>query len=352
MDTILIIIVCLGISGHLCAIEMALVSLNLPQLKILARQGDFTAASLLKYRENPERTLSILQMGITLVTSISAAVGGAGAEGRIRPWFQSHYELSDITASLLAVVAVVLPLTYLSLVVGELVPKTLALRHPLTFARWGSRTIVIMDRIFSPVVFVLEKSTRFITRMIRIRSDPVHKTVGEVNIEDLTHQHRQYVVNLVDLENKRIRDVMVAWAQVNIVHVDQTILKIAEVVLQSGHTRLPVADNQNVIGVLHTKEFMSYREAGATEWTSIVRPILKVRETESLIRALRMMQISRRHMSLVISKDDVLIGIITLEDIIEEIVGDIYDEDDDGTVRSIMASKAATRMRAQKNEQD
>lgn len=345
MGTLVVIICCLAINAILSAIEMAFISLNLPQLKMLKKQGDQKAANLLKYRENPERTLSVLQIGITLVGAVSAAVGGAGAEEALRPWFEVQYAMSEDLATFVAVTIVVLPLTYLSVVVGELVPKTLALRHPLTIARFGTNFLMVMDRVFSPFVFVLEKSTRILTRLVRIRSEPVQKNIGEVNIEELTHQHRQYVVNLVDLEKKRIRDVMVPWSQVNIIHVNQTMQKIAEVILQSGHTRLPVIDDQNVIGVLHTKEFMSFREAGATEWSSIVRPILKVRESESMIRALRMMQISRRHMSLVIGKDEVLIGIITLEDIIEEIVGDIYDEDDDGTVRSIMASKAAVRFR-------
>jgi len=348
MDTIAIILGCLLINAVLSAIEMAFVSLSLPQLKSLARSGDTIAAKLLKYRENPERALSVLQVGITLVGAISAAAGGAGAEEILRPIFENTFKLREDIATALAVGVVVLPLTYVSVVIGELVPKILALRHPLLIAKLGARVLHLLNYLFAPFVWLLEKSTKLITKPIRIRHDHNQRKIEEVNIEQLTHHHRQYVINLVDLENKRIRDIMVPWNQVNIIHVTQTMQKVAEIILQSGHTRLPVVDDQNVIGVLHTKEFMSYREAGASDWTSIVRPILKVRETESLIRALRMMQISRRHMSLVISKDDVLIGIITLEDIIEEIVGDIYDEDDDGSVRSILASKAALKFRGKK----
>jgi len=188
---------------------------------------------------------------------------------------------------------------------------------------------------------VLESSTRRLLRFVRLpRSQTVPKPTDE-----LTAQHQQYVINMVDLEKKRVYDITVPWEKANTVHVTQDLNKITEIVLRSGHTRLPVCDDQNVVGVLHTKEFMAFREAGAEDWKSIIRPILKVKEGDPLIKALRLMQSSRRHMALVISHDDKLMGIITLEDILEEIVGDIYDEDDDGSVRAILAASAALKLR-------
>ncbi|MGE3973648.1 MAG: hemolysin family protein [Bdellovibrionales bacterium] len=346
MLKIAVVLTCLAINALLSAVEMAFISLSLPLLKQLKKDGDTLAGRLLTYRENPERTLSILQVGITLVGAISAAVGGAGAEEVLSPILTTEFGLSDSVAGAIAVMIVVLPLTYLTVVVGELVPKTIALRHPLTVAKFGAPLLVILDNIFSPIVFVLEISTRTIARFFRFRNEPKSQGTDNLNIDKLSAQHQQYVINLVDLEKKRIRDVMFPWEKVNTVHVTQTAERVAEIVLASGHTRLPVCDDSSVLGILHTKEFMAFRHAGAVDWKSIIRPILKIKEGDSLLKALRLMQVSRKHMCLVLSNTDILIGIITLEDILEEIIGDIYDEDDDGAVRSILAASASLKLRS------
>jgi putative hemolysin len=346
MVKLAVVLVCLMINAILSAVEMAFISLSVPLLKQLKKEGDGLAARLLTYRENPERTLSILQVGITLVGAVSAAVGGAGAEEILSPIIKSRYGLSDGVAGAIAVAIVVLPLTYLTVVIGELVPKTIALRHPLVVAKFGTPFLTILDKVFSPIVFILEISTRLISRFFRFRTEPKSENSENINIDRLSAQHQQYVVNLVDLEQKKIRDVMFPWEKVNTVHVSQSAEKVAEIVMASGHTRLPVCDDTSVLGLLHTKEFMAFRHAGAIEWTSIVRPILKIKETDSLLKVLRLMQTSRKHLCLVLSFQNVLIGIITLEDILEEIVGDIYDEDDDGAVRSILAASANLKLRS------
>lgn len=346
MVKIAIVITCLFFNALLSAVEMAFISLSIPLLKQLKKDGDTLAGRLLGYRENPERTLSILQVGITMVGAISAAVGGAGAEEILSPILKEKYHLTDGVAGGFAVAIVVLPLTYFTVVVGELVPKTLALRHPLTVAKFGAPLLVVLDGIFSPIVFILEFSTKIISRLFRFRNEPKNQSADNISIDKLSAQHQQYVINLVDLEKKRIRDVMFPWEKVNTVHVSQTAEKVAEIVLASGHTRLPVCDDSSVLGILHTKEFMAFRHAGAVDWKTIVRPILKIKENDSLLKALRLMQVSRKHLCLVLSHQDILIGIITLEDILEEIIGDIYDEDDDGAVRSILAASASLKLRS------
>lgn len=348
MIKVIVVILCLGLNAFLSAIEMAFVTLGLPHLKQLKRSGDADASRLIKFRENPERTLSILQVGITLVGSVSAAVTGAGAHELLSPWVQAHFHVSDRYVDLISIAMLVVPLTYVSVVAGELVPKTLALRNPIRVALFGSRIMQILDELFSPIISSLEWSTRIILRMAKISGEVIPKSGDEISIDNLSAQHQQYVINLVDLEKKRISDVMLPWNQVITAHINQTIPEVSQAFFSSGHTRLPVCDDNNVIGILHAKEFMAFREAGATDWKSLVRNILKIKETESILRSLRMMQVSRRHLGLVLSKENVLIGIITLEDIIEEIVGDIYDEDDDGAVRSILAASAAFKLHSRK----
>lgn len=343
MGKVIVVAVCVLLTGLLAAIEMALVTLSIPHLKQLSKNGDTRAAKLLRYRENPERTLSILQLGIALVGGISAAVGGVGAHENIGPLLQQHFGWNGPWVGPLAIAMVVLPLTFVTAVIGELVPKTLALRSPMKVAGVGITTLSILETIFAPIISTLELSTRLILKFIKLGIED--KSTASLDINRLSEHHQMYVINIFDLEKKRVKDIMLPWAQVDTVHVDWTMPQVYQKLLSSGHTRLPVQDDQNVLGVLHAKEFMAFREAGATDWRSIMRPILKLRESDLLIKSLRLMQSSRRHMSLVISPEEVLVGIVTLEDIIEEIVGEIYDEDDDGAVRRILAASAALKMR-------
>ena len=156
MFQIAVIVICLLINAILSCVEMAFVTVSKPHLRKLAARGDKLAQKVLALRSNPERILSVLQIGITLVGAISAAVGGAGAEETLSPIYQQMFNVSEHVAESLAIVSIVLPLTYLSVVIGELVPKTLALRFPMKFAKLGSFFLAALDKFFSPVVFIFE----------------------------------------------------------------------------------------------------------------------------------------------------------------------------------------------------
>ena len=137
MFEFIVIAVCLLINAILSCVEMAFVTVSRPHLKQLAGKGNTAAKRILKLKETPERTLSVLQIGITLVGAISAAIGGAGAEESFSPYLQNRFGLTEDVAEGLAIVSIVLPLTYLSVVVGELVPKSLALKFPMKLALSG-----------------------------------------------------------------------------------------------------------------------------------------------------------------------------------------------------------------------
>ena len=166
MFTIIVILLCLLLNAVLSCLEMAFVTVSRPHLKQIAGKGSQSAQRVLKLKETPERTLSVLQIGITLVGAISAAVGGAGAEEGLSPIIQSRFGLDESTAEAISITLIVIPLTYLSVVIGELVPKTLALKFPMKLVLLGGLFLQMMDKFFSPVVFVLEISTKIIIRLI------------------------------------------------------------------------------------------------------------------------------------------------------------------------------------------
>ncbi len=339
----LIVLVCLFLNALLAAAEIAFVTLTRAQLREVAKSGKKSAQTLLELRENPERTLSVMQIGISLVGALAAAVGGAEAHQSIAPYLQEQFSISDQTSKILSITFIVVPLTFLNVIFGELVPKTLALRNPLKIALFSARWLMTLDLIFLPIVDFLEWSTKKILAIIFPKSRAPQATHHEtVDLDQLSQQARQYILNLVGIEKKRVREVMLPWQQVDHVYFSQTIQEVEAVALRSGHTRLPVIAEGQVFGIINTKELLALVKAGADKWVQIVRPVSRVQEYDSLFKALRQMQEKRSHLSAVFAATS-LVGIVTMEDILEEVIGEIYDEDDDGALRRILSS--AGRMR-------
>lgn len=338
---LVVVAICLLLNALLSCLEMAFVSVSRPQLRQMAHSGNRDAQRLLSLRENPERTLSIIQIGITLVGAISAAVGGAGAEETLSPFFMNRLGWGEGTAEAVSIAIIVLPITFLSVVIGELVPKTVALKRPLQIAFFGAHWLVWVDRVLAPAVGFFEWCTKFVLKYLfpRLKPERGHESPGiTVELDNLSDDHREYLMNLAHLERKRIKDIMVPWVQVATLEISKTASDVASSLIHSGHSRVPVLENDEVKGFLYAKEFMAVTASGEENWNSVIRPILRVLEGDTLLKVMRLMQEIRSHISLVYSNDRKLIGIVTLEDIIEEVVGEIYDEDDDGNLRRILAA--------------
>lgn len=340
MVEIFVIVVCLCLNALLALVEMAFVSVSKSEIKSLSKNNNL-ALKLLKLRERPERTLSVLQIGITIVGAVSAAVGGIGAEEKVSPYFEQH-GLSESFAQFVAVVLVVVPITFLNTVIGELVPKTLALRFPMKIALRSVYALNLAEKILSPFVEILEKSTQICLKLFssnqKNTASPAGESAEALNISNLSNAHQQYVINLVHIETKRIRDIMLPWDKVNFIHANCNLNEVLSMVIKSGHTRLPVISEEEIIGILHSKEFITFISSGDENWKNIIRPILKIGPNEGILRTLRLMQEKKSHMALVLSDGEKL-GIVTLEDIFEEIIGDIYDEDDDGMLRKVLSQR-------------
>lgn len=341
----LVVLICLFLNALLAAAEIAFVTLTRAQLRETAKSGKKSAQTLLALRENPERTLSVMQIGISLVGALAAAVGGSEAHESISPYLQQQFAFSASTAQALSLITVVVPLTILSVIFSELVPKTLALRNPLLIALWSARALKTLDNIFLPIVDFLEWSTKKILTVFFPRSKSPPPAPETVELDSLSSQARQYILNLVGIEKKRVRDVMLPWGQVDHVYFSQTIQEVEAIALRSGHTRLPVLAEGQVFGIVNTKELLALVKSGDEKWVQIVRPVSRVQEYDSLFKALRQMQEKRSHLSAVFA-GTTLVGIVTMEDIIEEVIGEIYDEDDDGAIRRILSSAGRIRGRS------
>lgn len=340
MFEILVILICLLINGLLVGLETAFVATSRSSLRELVRHGDEKVKSLLFMREHPERTLSTLQLGITFFGAFAAAIGGAGAEESLSPMLKAYLGITENVATVLSLYIVVVPLIYANVVMGELVPKMLALRNPLYFATASAPWLYWVSRIINPFVVIFEWSTKKIIGAFHLwgwmKGIPAYEETT-IGLEDLSASSEQYVVNIVKIEKTTVLEILLEWAEVISVDVNQSLEQVENKIIASGHTRLPVTKDQEVSGIINAKEFLAFQKTGQTHWQCMLRPALSIQENMPLLTALRAMQEKRAHMAIVY-KGSIHIGIVTMEDIFEEIVGDIYDEDDDGTIQKILSA--------------
>jgi putative hemolysin len=365
MEALLVIALCLFLNALLAAYEMAFVSVPQGDLQKRADKGSKSAKRLLQLRNDPERTLSIIQIGISLVGAVSAAVSGAGASKDLAPYFESYFGWEHDTAAAVSIGLVVLPLTYLSVVIGELVPKSMALRHPLRIVVLGARTLFIADKFLSPLVTLLEVSTKYLLKLLdspgqrkrkrkakaaaKTASQAAETTVAvvdgqqleqtSVDVDKFRGHHRQAILNLAHLEQRTLRDIVQPWEDVVTIKYESTLEEVVPLIFASGHTRIPVTKEGEVVGVLHTKEFLALREVGTHDWRSTIQPALFMRPNNLILTTLRLMQAKRSHLAVIVSESGDPLGIVTMEDISEQIWGDIYDEDDDSRIRKIFADR-------------
>lgn len=326
------------INAFLAGSETSFIALNRQTLRNLAKTGDEKAKLLMHLRETPERTLSVIQIGITFVGAFAAAIGGAGAEESLSPWIIENFEIGDSLAEIMTILLVVIPFTYASVVLGELVPKTLALRRPMFVARLTAPWLNFIDRYIGPLISMVEGSTKKILDLFPKQHTTSEEKEG-LSIEDmLSPLNKQYIMNMVKIEGTAIKEIFLEWKEVAFIDANSSAEDVETIILASGHTRLPITKRGAVIGILNSKEFFAFIKAGKSEWVSLCRQTVSVQETTSILTALLCLQQEKAHMAIVY-KGSLKIGIVTMEAIFEEIIGDIYDEDDDGAIQKILSMK-------------
>lgn len=332
MIQIAVILVCIVLNACLSAFEMGLVSVKRASLRLLAEKGSKTAQEILTMRQSLEKTLSTIQVGITIAAIISGAMVGKLAETWGAPWLHHTWGLRPDLAEYGAIVFLVGLTTYLTVVFAELVPKSIAAKHPSRVSFLFSKAILTLNFIFSPVVRLFELSTLLTVKLFNqfdrgTSASDLDKADEAFDIHRLSGKHREYVQNLINIQKYPIATVVLPWSEVVKIDVTMNSAKVMQKLVNSGHTRVPVLDRGEVVGLLHAKEFLA---SDTDTWQNLIRPIASVNETARPLTILRMLQKKRSHMCIVVNRDDSEpVGIVTIEDILEQIVGNLYDEDDE-----------------------
>ena len=335
-DPLRVIIVLLLVAGNAFFViaEYALVTARRTRLVELAEAGSRGAAAAVKLMNNPVRFISAVQVGITALGILLGAIG----EGLLRPFFEPHVAA---TVSFLLAFAIV---TYLSVVIGELVPKAIALEKAERVAVAVAIPITWIQRVGAPLVWLLQSSASALLRPLGIRSSPtgvvmhteqeIRNILAEAEETGVIEEaEEEMLYKVFDFGDKEVREVMVPRPDVVAVSVDLPASECLAAVVDSPYTRYPAYRNtlDELAGILHVRDlFTALWEGGidAIRVEEILRPAYVVPETKNLAVLLGEFRRTNQHLAVVIDEYGSMQGIVTLEDVLEEIVGEIEDEYD------------------------
>ena len=324
--------------------EIAVISLNSAKLKKLIDDGDKKAAKLLRLVEQPTGFLSTIQIGITLAGFLGSAFAADSFSDGLADWIYNglgFHALSPATLNTIAVIIITIILSYFTLILGELVPKRIAMQKPYQVAKFAYGVVSVVMVIMKPVVWFLSISTTGVLKIFRIKNEVVEETVTEDEIRmmadigeekgTIDSEERELIDNVFEFGETTVREAMTHVSELVAIPVDATQDEITKVIRESGRSRIPVyAKNlDDILGILNAREFLLERGEGSDKLPErLIRPAYFVPETLRAATLFKDMQQKKQHIAVVVDEYGQTSGIVTMEDLLEEIVGSIYDETD------------------------
>lgn len=329
------------INAFFAASEIALVSLNDNKVKRKAERGDKKAILLDKLLKQPGRFLATIQIGITLAGFLASAFA---ADTFATPLAETLYEagvpVSLGILNLIAVMGITIILAYFTLVFGELVPKQLALQKAEAIANFAVKPLMVLFRVSSPIVALLNFSTNSIVRLFGVDPNAENEEATEEEIRMMvdiggemgTIQSNEKVMinNIFEFNDKEVSDIMTHRTDMSTIAVGASLNEVVNIIDEQRYTRFPVFENDsdNIIGILHTKDLIPYLAKDKNQF--VLRDVLRkpyfVMETQRLDTIFTDMQKNNVHCAIIVDEYGGTDGLITVEDIIEEIVGKISSE--------------------------
>jgi putative hemolysin len=335
---ILIIVLLMLLNGIFAMAEMAVVSSRKPRLQQLANEGSSGAQTALDLTSHPDRFLSTTQIGITLIGIMAGAFGERTLVRRIADQVQGYPSMAAHSETIAFVIGVGV-ITYLSLIIGELVPKRLALHHPERIASFFAPPLNVLARVASPAIALLSASTGVILRLVGIRG-PEPSPVTEEEIKVMMEQgteagvfeeaEHSIVKQLFKLSDRAVTSLMIPRRDVVWLDVDDSPEDMRRKMASSLYSRFPVAQGSldNVLGIIQTKDVLTRCLAGhELDVKESLRPPLFIPEGLPAFRLLEMFKTSRTHIALVVDEYGGVEGLVTINDFLEDIVGEVASAD-------------------------
>ena len=341
---LLLQVVLIGLNAFFAATEIAVVSLNATKLKKMEEEGDQRAKRLLKMVESPSSFLSTIQIAITLAGLLGSAFAADSFAGYIVDGVYNGLGLTMIPAGVMNTIAMIittLVLSYFQLVFGELVPKRIAMQKSFQVACFTSRVVVAVATVMRPVIWLLSVSTNGMLKLLRLKVEAEEETVTEEEIRmmidlggqkgTIDQEEQEWIENVFRFDDISVREAMTRTADVVAFSLDATAEEIIHTIRETGLSRYPVYDEDinDIVGTLNARDFLLERGAEhPRSLKELLRTPYFVPESIHADDLFRDMQTKKIHIAIVIDEYGQTAGIITIEDLLEEIVGNIYDEFD------------------------
>lgn len=352
MDTItlelLVIIFLIGLNGFFSMSEFAIISVRKGRLAQLIADGDQRAVIIEQFQKDPHTLLAVIQIGITVAGSAASTVGGIVAIEHLSPFLlRLPYPVIQKVAEPLAAMLVVISVSYISLIIGELVPKAVGLQYADRIALRIAQPMQYMARITAPLVMVLTSSSKTVQKLLGLKlnqdlfitREEVQHLVTEGHESGIfSESEHEYIRNVFEFTHTAVREVMIPRTRMVALDLTMERDRLVQIILETQYSRYPVynGDIEEIVGVLHDKDIMAALVSGADlDLQQVLMPPIFVPEGKKVNELLKEMQRSRNHMALVVDEYGGISGIVTTEDLLEELVGEIEDEHDAGETGTI-----------------
>jgi putative hemolysin len=351
------IVLLVVLNGIFVAAEIALVSIRRSRVEQLVEEGARGARRVRRLVDDPGRFLAVIQLVITFVGFLASAVAAVSLVAGLADLFEG-WGMGEQTAAAVALIVVTIILSLFTIVFGELVPKTLALANPERFALTLSRPVDFLGWLLGPIVALLTGITSFITRLFGadvereavITAEELRLIVergGEQGV--LEAEEEQMIQAVIELGQRRLHEVMVPRVEIVGLPADATIEAAIDAIVAEGHSRIPVYEDSldEIVGILYAKDLLPFLKDGAAERPtvrSLLRPPVFVPESMSIDDLLHELQRRKVHIAIVLDEYGGTAGLVTIEDLLEEIVGEIQDEYDTEEPATVRLSDTEARV--------
>ena len=338
-----ILIALIATNAFFAAAEMAIISINDTKIKVMADEGHKKALRLVKILETPTEFLSTIQVGITLAGFMSSAIASATFSDDVSLFLLKYIPTTKEVLTPVVMVLITLAISYLSLVFGELVPKRVAMHFSEKIAFGTSGVILVVGKVTKPLVRLLSFSTKTVLRLLGIDPNVQPEKITEEEIRmmvdvgeekgTIRETEKEMINNIFEFDNTEVADIMTHRTDVAGIEVESSLEEVKKILLEEQFTRFPVYEDSidHIVGTIHLKDIMRFMDTDQKSFSlkKIMRKPYFVPDSKHLDELFFELQKNRTHFAIVIDEYGGTAGIVTIEDLIEEILGDIEDEYDE-----------------------